>query len=430
MRSLFKASLVAAAVVAAGTASAATLTNTTVSLSKQGAASIVAPTASGTITHTVEKGYNPGDFITFEMTPGSAASSTWPTTMDYTGCTVGPTTCGMVTSLFSVSPDFTKAVYRVNTVTADATAGETTTGASTDTSVSIKTSAISLGDVVLSVTSSTDAGIPFEDAETVILADSQDQFGDITVSTSLNQEISVESSRKEFVTGTTDTLVWEASNDTTLASAAVVDSTKVVVKGDFGTLPAEAFDSAIPTAVAVYDDAAKELTLTYSGVVTTDTITITPDTVATLARQDFTVEGEHTYATSLTEDLGSAAAGEWTLDGALVNIPYMPYGTNISQIIYVTNEGTLPGEISGTAFDENGMDYDLESLGTVGAGSVKKVTAQIKDRLEKLGFTSGKVSITLTVNAQDKDITVYAAYNVGGSDRGAVNTDSYKGIKN
>jgi hypothetical protein len=36
------------------------------------------------------------------------------------------------------------------------------------------------------------------------------------------------------------------------------------------------------------------------------------------------------------------------------------------------------------------------------------------------GITTGKVAILLTFTAPDKDIEVYSAYNVGGSDRGVV----------
>jgi hypothetical protein len=439
MRSLFKASLVAAAVVAAGTASAGTLTLSDastpaglISLSKEGALAGVpgATINSADVIHTVEVGYSVNDEITFTMTAGASAS--WPATINYEA---GIGSGSMVSTLFTTSEDGETATYRVNQVSAEITAGETTIGATaTITGITLTTAAIASGDIMLNVSSKATNGQNFDPATGVKLAESEEQFGDVKVSTPLNQEITVISGRKEFTDGDDDTLVWEASDNTDLNSPAIITGTTVVLSGDFSGFISEDFESE-KGGELVYVDAAKQLTITYSSGVTTDTIKIIPDGEAVLvAQNDFSITAARKYgasatasATDLTADLGSANAGEWTLDGAQVNIPYMPYGNNISQILYVTNEGSLPGEISGTAFDENGMDYDLGSLGTVGAGSVKKVTTDVKNKLEGYGFTSGKVSITLTVNAPDDKITVYAAYNVGGSDRGTVNTDSYKG---
>jgi hypothetical protein len=106
----------------------------------------------------------------------------------------------------------------------------------------------------------------------------------------------------------------------------------------------------------------------------------------------------------------------------------MPYGPSVSQILYVTNTGSQEGDIFVTAFDDSGMMYDLGNIKTATKNSVTKITAEVGNALAAQGFDgSGKVSLTVTVNAPDSDITVYASYNVGGSDRGYVNTDQYKG---
>jgi hypothetical protein len=118
-------------------------------------------------------------------------------------------------------------------------------------------------------------------------------------------------------------------------------------------------------------------------------------------------------------------AGEWTLNGNVVNIPYMPFAPGISQILYVTNSGDFDGGVYVTAHDEDGIYYDLGMVATAGKNSVTKITGQVQLALAAQDFTKGKLSIDVTVNAPDGDITVQAAYNIG-SDRGFVITDQYK----
>ena len=70
--------------------------------------------------------------------------------------------------------------------------------------------------------------------------------------------------------------------------------------------------------------------------------------------------------------------------------------------------------------------YNFDSS-SAAANKVTKITKLVNDGLLAAGFNGTKASITVTVNAPDSDITVYAGYNVGGSDRGFVNTSQYKG---
>jgi hypothetical protein len=398
MRSLFKASLVAAAVVAAGTASAGTLDVTPLSLSQQGAAGADADATRGMgeVLHTVEKGYSVNDEITFTIKAGGtdvAEETVWPATMTYDSCYTGTSTdeaviaaaitptCGtgtMVTSLFT--SDASGAVYRVNTVTANASIGQTTIGAVAtlaEDSIMVKTQDIALGTVELCATSKATNGSQFDKVDCQDLATTENQFGTIVVKdiagnpTPLDQQISVSSNRLEFTSASADPavlvdmLTWSATDNTDLADEAEVDETRVVLSGDFGALENDAFKGTYPGAEYTYDDEAKTLTAVYTtdvtvGPATTDTITITPDGVATLKAQSFSIAGERDYGSVVGESIGNNVdAGEWTLDGALVNIPYMPYHDGISQIVYVTNEGSQDGEISGEAFDEAGNVYAL-----------------------------------------------------------------------
>jgi hypothetical protein len=426
MNNLFKTTLVAASIAAlSGVANAGTLETSVVNYSTQGAtAAAAADTQTVSFNHTVDAGFAINDLITYTL-PAGTVSANWPATVTFAAdATKGK--ASMVATLLSQSTDKSVASYRVTTVTANV--GETTIGAKAPIALVLKTTALT-ADVTVGVVSKLSNGITEIDAGTksVKLVDSKDQLGDIKATTPFDATISVAAKRKAFKSGTTDALVWTTTNDTSLTGKVTVAKSVVTLNGDFTGMKSADFASANGT--AVYVDADKALTVTYTGNVTTDTITVTPlagNKAVVLNAQDFTVSSVATFGTT-AESLGSASAGSWKLDGAVVNVPYMPYGNNISQILYVSNAGSLTGDISVTAFDSAGMSYDLGVIAVSEAGKITKITSEVKDALEAKGFTSGKVSLTVTVNAQDKDVTVYGSYSVGGADRGFVNTSQYKG---
>ena len=111
--------------------------------------------------------------------------------------------------------------------------------------------------------------------------------------------------------------------------------------------------------------------------------------------------------------------GLWTINGAQVYIQYMPYGTNISRIIYAANSGLINADATADVY----YDGDVYScdIGAVNKLSVNLLSSAIDACVANtVGIDSGKVAILLTFTAPDKDIEVYSAYNVGGSDRGTV----------
>jgi hypothetical protein len=138
-----------------------------------------------------------------------------------------------------------------------------------------------------------------------------------------------------------------------------------------------------------------------------------------LSPQSFAADYVFAYPTNRSTSI-KFSAGAWTINGALVFVPYMPYGDNITQIVYIANRGGQDGAITVDAFDEAGMSYTF-SVGIVQAGTVRKLAQELLDGLTLGGFTApGKVAFEITVTAPDRDIDVYSAYNVGGSDRGTV----------
>lgn len=147
-----------------------------------------------------------------------------------------------------------------------------------------------------------------------------------------------------------------------------------------------------------------------------------------LATQSFTADAVVAYTDHGTKEDGSgtstkatktivsgADAGEWTLNGANVMIPYMPFGDNTAVIMRATNVGTQTGDLT-VRYMLEGVDTAWNTIevavSTITPG-VNNIRDAVMDAIKSdAGVTKGKVAIDLTVNAPADDIKVYAAYKV------------------
>jgi hypothetical protein len=123
--------------------------------------------------------------------------------------------------------------------------------------------------------------------------------------------------------------------------------------------------------------------------------------------------------------------GAWTLNGSQVSIPYMPYGSVITQIIYASNEGGQTGASTLDMTFEDGTS-DTCSLGNIAPG-VTALAGMIRTCVEDSnGTASQKVALVITTNVPSSDIEVYSAYNVntdgGNGDRVTVPNSSTHGL--
>lgn len=108
-------------------------------------------------------------------------------------------------------------------------------------------------------------------------------------------------------------------------------------------------------------------------------------------------------------------AGSFTNNGTVSNVYYMPYGTDISQIIYVTNTTGLEAIIRVTAVDEKGVTVlDNVEVGSTTSQGITELSGVIKTKLtDKLGKApTGKYKLTTRVNAPGAQF--FYAYNVAG----------------
>jgi hypothetical protein len=451
MKQLFKKTLVAATIAAAcGQAVAGTVSVTKQTHSLEGLTGVTANQTSEAISYTIGAEYSVGDKITFTFTEGALVANSFSNNVSIAAvdnATQANARAGMTLGVLNSSANHV--TYRVTQIVpADNTPGAGGTAWDTQTTVGVvfpvgtvkyTADSIRAGNVSVTVSAETtnDDILDNTGTLTAVLAEAKSQFGTVAMNTVFNGVINVSAARMAFVGGVTDSASFTITNPTTTGwlNTATITSTGVNLYGEsgkWGTLKSSFFSSA---GTRTFDADAARLGISYNGVITNDTITFTAPTGASavvLEAQKFTTDMVYNY-TSAANTAGSStlttglSAGEWTLNGATVNIPYMPYSANASQIIYVTNTGTQSGNITGTAFDEAGKAYDLGDLGVSEKGTVKKLSAVVQQKLETAGFTAGKVSLTLTVNAPASDITVYASYNIGSADRGFINTDQYKG---
>lgn len=454
MKQTFKTTLLAASLAAAmGSAVAGTMVVDMQTHSVEGLKSYTAAQTSNAIKYTLGTGYLAGDKITFTysadvlkgVTPTSSITVSKIDSDDVKVAKVG-----LAMSRIAFGDNYV--TYRVTNVEQPKKADGSTPHSETfDTTgiiidlgtVSYAPSVIADGASLKVTASSQDAtGDVIDNSGTLsaVIAQSKSQFTGKTTVSGFDATINVSAMRKAFVSGTTDTasFTYAPTNTTGWLNLATVNSTTATIAGEKGkmtSLTKAEFASAQAGTVTLDVENAL-LTVAYTGTITTDTITFTPptgDKAVVLEAQDFTASLAYGYtskgsATGSVDVAKNASAGSWDLNGATVNIPYMPYGPNASQIVYVSNDSDQDADITVTVFDDKGNLYDLGALQIkAGKKRVTKIAPEINDRLRAAGFNGTKASITITVNAPDSDVTVYASYNVGGADRGYINTDQYKG---
>jgi hypothetical protein len=482
MKQLFKTTLLAAAVAATcGTANAGTVAVTKQVHSKEGLDGVTASQTSNNITYTLGATYREGDKLTLTLPTGTLnktnPSSGFPSVVVMDAINVGDTrpdmtvateetviaglTWGLLNANIDVDVNGTKydqVTYRVTALTLPQNAGVDIDNGSTvggvigidddNLVISYNPQVLLTSDIKVTVSSQTQSGDILDNTGTreATIAEAKSQFGALTVGTKFNGVIDVEQSRLQFTDGTMDSMAFSIANPdvSTWLNTADVTSAKANIYGEAGKQTglkdanwASAGGAGNPGGTVTYTVDAAKVSVAYGSAVTNDTINFTAPASGdgvVLQAQEFTTDFTYTYDSAggtknLTHPVATGAkSGEWTLNGATVNIPYMPYSATASQIIYVTNASALAGDITATAFDDKGNMYDLGKIATANAKSVQKVTAQVNQALGAKGFTGGKVSLTITVNVPADDVTVYASYNAG-SVRGFVNTDQYKGMK-
>lgn len=453
MKSIFKTAILATAIATAcGSAYAGTVTvdggKKTYSAEGVARQATVATVPVSDIQYVTEAAYAVGDKVTYSFSAGALDNAaSFPAQINVAADeTVGDEKAGMALGRLNFTDD--SVTYRVTSITQPGVETSKTTYGQTVTlsGVQLDGNVVAEGDVSVFVNGTTSSGSDVIDTAnmTAVLTDVTTQFGSLeSLGTNVfDGVIDVTGDRKNFIDDNVsvdeDEITFEISevaNSSSFEShieSADINTTITITGEDLSGL--DETDFGFTSAQA--DIVNNSLVISYDSEVTTDTIVFTAPGDVQLKPQSFDISAEYSFsnldtpATETEINAGSKSAGEWTLNGSMVNIPYMPFGSNISQILYVTNTGSIPADITVEAYDMNGTAYPSCGVGTATANGVTKITSQVKQCFIDNGYidgTSNKFSITVTVNAPDSQITVYSAYNVSGNDRGNVLNSQYKG---
>jgi len=451
-------SAVAAAVaVACGAAYAAVPAGTGVSqiFSAEGNAAAKATAVfSAPVTVTLESDYIVNDTVELAVTGATFIAGT--STLSPAGANAG-VTCGSSVTLGFLSRSTTSANYRVT----GASGGN---GATCSFSLPLSRNSLGTAGTVptVSFTAKTaQSGLVFDAAAVVAtLGSVRAQFVAPSSITVLNGVVDVEKGRYQFATsdastllsatGTNDTLTFTLNNNAGSASSwdATLTSVVGVINGDFsfadgGNTTAGCQNSDLTSglgriaasgATLSINSACSQLTFTATaaGAVTIALGTSGPGITAPTngsildAPQEFTVDAlTYNYAgqdggSTATKSVAFSATGsggEWTLNGLLSKVSYMPYGDGISRIVYITNRSAQTGGVSATAIDDKGKECEIPSVATATKGTVTLLSAGLDAGIKACfgeGY-SGRVAFDITANIPADDAEIYSAYNVNGN---------------
>jgi len=123
------------------------------------------------------------------------------------------------------------------------------------------------------------------------------------------------------------------------------------------------------------------------------------------------------------------APGAWTATAGAaqtgINIPYLPYGTGISRVVYYTNKGSTAGVATISAKSETGTVCSAANFSTVTipANGVGLLTGAIDAGVATCfgAAYSGKVQVDVSVSGTSTGVVV-SAYNVNGNRVGVYNS--------
>jgi len=118
--------------------------------------------------------------------------------------------------------------------------------------------------------------------------------------------------------------------------------------------------------------------------------------------------------------------GSWSLNGFNAFVSYMPFGTGISQILYITNKSSQTGAVTIVGYNDQGKALVSFAAGTVAPGTVLQLSTALDTGVAAqfgAAFT-GKVSFNVIANIPAPLAELYSAYNVSGNRVSVLNTSN------
>jgi len=285
------------------------------------------------------------------------------------------------------------------------------------------------------------------------------EFTAVTYSTKADAVIDVNDARKTFTgAATTDTMVIDLGRGTVDTEAATYTglTATLVAAQDWKFLDKDQ-DGTVETAELNGTDAgvtaagATIASRTLSSDNKTITIEFTPttaDTVAdvtltlkvpgnqTITNQAYTSTVTYKYNTGDSTPVAKTAAssnldaGQWTLNGANIQVPYIVFGTvggkDYNTILQLNNASSASGDIFVDVWKEDGtVVLNNKKVGTAAANSTTNLGGAIATELAAVSASNGKYSVRLVSNTPATKTSVYSAFvDKATTERIIVNNDS------
>lgn len=446
MTNLFKKSALVVALFAAASAQAGNLTKTGGALatgySKQAENVVSVPGAS--LTLTADVAYPIGSVITVTFSggqlsqPGTADSSV--VAVDYDLIEATPTTLKFKTkgAVIPANDTFTLAGYQFTAASlADVSSVSATvsvvsvTGVSIDpagTGQSLTTPVVLAGDQFAGKVTKATQNIDLASGRSVLAGDVKSFNLEVFTSNANTFFTSKELSTVAGTLGTgnkvthTFTGDWSFVVDTDTAKDGIQAATGALTPAGTGC----AVKSLTKTALVLECDAAGvnpyvagdgvataySRNITNSNKVTVDLVKAGASATSPLVNTTFKVTSVQTYNTSKTATIiADKEVLELKDNGTTKYVDYMPFGENISQIVYVTNLVEEAGKVRLTVWDEKGTKVanNVEVTTKVTANGIIPLAGELK----KIVGDKATGKYRFSVSLESSSATVYAAYRVG-----------------
>lgn len=442
---MFKKTLVALAIASvAGSVSAADIqTNTdTRNVSLEGNA-LHTEIISQDINVILDAEYSVGDIVTFTFTGAEVDTSTAPNNISV-GVDTGNSYYGLTLGRLSVTEN--EIVFRVTELSQDGITGTPTTIGQEIPLVGLKFKSNTFsGKTLVNYKAETSTGQELDGSSknTTTLFDGKDQFT-AEVTDLFDAVIDVNEQRLQFTTGdVTDSATAELTDNNTgwsnALNVATINETTYTFYGNFAFLDTDAdTDGVQPKAGAVAAVPAADtmtvnadsIVLEYNTPVLNPTLSLdlegeTPDFAdSAISTQDFTATIAAKYTANsqtATADIATGIdAGEWTLNGAVVHVPFMPFREGYSPIVNVSNTSGQNGDIEVVVYAQNDAEWVEPVSYMLPVAAKAESQTNITSALQAAGI-EGDVAFDIIVNAPRADIEVNALFYRDG-DRAVINT--------
>jgi len=134
----------------------------------------------------------------------------------------------------------------------------------------------------------------------------------------------------------------------------------------------------------------------------------------------FTYYNTSSSVTGTSTELAAADAnaGSFTLNGSTIYVPFLPYNSSTSRVVYLTNRSDQTGSVSATAVaDGSNVECPSFTVATAKAGGVTLLTSGIDAGIRACygADFDGKVALTIVSNIPGGKAEIFSAYNRNGS---------------